>query len=128
MTAINSIAGIAQLQTPEDQFFAILPLARLLIESGITTETGLGCLEFDATALLFAHTSGRAPLPHDLLRAVMRISRGEERHPSRSVRRAISARARSLFRHSPLMSPVPPGPGATTKDDSRSGNGPTGKS
>lgn len=100
----------------EDQFFALLPLARLLVEGGITPTPGLGRLEYDATALLFAHTSGRHLLPHDLLREVIRISRGEEHHPSRAVRRAISAHARNLFRHSPLVSSVPPeSPGADDK-------------
>jgi hypothetical protein len=51
-----------------------------------------------------------------LLREVIRISRGEEHHPSRAVRRAISAHARNLFRHSPLVSSVPPeSPGADDK-------------
>jgi hypothetical protein len=108
MSSINSTTCNNQPQTAEDQFFALLPFGRLMIEMGITPEPEFGRLEFDATALFFAHTSGRTVLPHRLLHQVIRISRGEERHPNRAIRREISARAKTLYRQSPLVSSLPP--------------------
>ena len=84
----------------EDQFFTVLPLARLMIESGIKPCPGLGLFEFDATVLLAAHSAGRLTLKPELLRAVIRISRGEDYRPNRALRREIEAKARSLLNKS----------------------------
>ncbi len=83
-----------------EQFFTLLPLARLMIERGVTPYPEFGLVEFDATALLFAHTSGRLTLQPTILREVIRISRGEGYRPNRTVRREIAALARGLLSRS----------------------------
>ena len=84
----------------DEQFFAILPLARHLIERGITPFPEYGLAEFDAHALLTAHGAGRLTLRPATLSAVIRISRGEEYRPNRAVRREIEALTRRLFSQS----------------------------
>jgi hypothetical protein len=84
----------------EEQFFTLLPLARLMIERGVTPYPEFRLVEFDATALLFAHSAGRLTLRPAILRAVIRVSRGEGYRPNRTVRREIAARARELLSRS----------------------------
>jgi hypothetical protein len=86
--------------SPEEQFFALLPLTRLMIEQGLRPLPDFGLFEFDATALFFAHSAGRMTLSPGTLRAVTRISRGEGYKPNQSVRREIEVRARELFSRS----------------------------
>jgi hypothetical protein len=84
----------------EEQYFAGLPLARLMVEHGITPFPEFGLAEFDASALLFAHSAGRLTLRPEILDAVIRISRGEKCQPNRAVQRDIDAHARKLFSRS----------------------------
>jgi hypothetical protein len=81
----------------------MLPLARLMIELGVTTFPEYGLAEFDAFAVLFAHRAGRLTLRPEILDEVVRISRGRGYRPSRAVRRAIEAQARELFSRSEAM-------------------------
>ena len=85
----------------EDQYFTLVPLARLMIEEGIKqgimAYPDFGLLEFDATALLTAHAVGRVTLPRKLLRAVISISRGQGYRPNRAERREIEARMHKLI-------------------------------
>lgn len=81
----------------EDQYFTLVPLARLMIEQGITPYPEFGLLEFDATTLLSAHAVGRVTLPREILRVVISISRGERYRPNRAERREIEARMHELL-------------------------------
>ncbi|MGB8278068.1 MAG: hypothetical protein WCF20_09110 [Methylovirgula sp.] len=96
----KSHADVGQQPTPEEQFFAILSLSRLMVERGVTPIPEFDLLRFDATALLFAHSAGRLTLPPTILSAAIRTSRDEDFQPNRKMRRAIEARARDLLRDS----------------------------
>lgn len=95
-----SYAKAGHQPTLEEQFFAILPLVRLIFERGFAADPKFDLLRFDATALLFAHSRGRLTLPPTILRAVIRTSRDEDFQPNRKMRCAIEARARDLLRDS----------------------------
>jgi hypothetical protein len=84
----------------QEQFFAMLPLSRLMIECGTTLFPKFGLAEFDACALLYAHSAGRLTLQPATLHAVIRISRGERHEPDRAIRREIEAQAHKLFSRS----------------------------
>jgi hypothetical protein len=84
----------------EEQYFALLTLARLMIECGIAPFPEFGLAEFDAYALFVAHSAGRLKLRPATLHAVIRISHGEQFTPTRAVRREIKAQARKLFSRS----------------------------
>jgi hypothetical protein len=84
----------------EEQYFAILSLSRLMIERGITPLPEFGLAEFDASALLAAHSARRVTLRPAILSAVIRISRGEGYRPNRAVRREIEKQAQKLFSRS----------------------------
>jgi hypothetical protein len=100
MRPSNASPANGQDLSVEEEFFTLLPLARLMIEHGGTPYPENRLVEFDATALLFAHTAGRLTLRPAILHAVIRISRGEGYRPDRTVRREIAARARELLSRS----------------------------
>ena len=84
----------------EEQYFAMLALSRHMIECGIMPSPKFGLTEFDASALLAAHSAGRLKLRPATLHAVIRISRGERYEPNRAIRREIEALAHKLFSRS----------------------------
>jgi hypothetical protein len=98
-SSIPSASGEQQLSA-EDQYFALLPLARLMIASGVTPCPEFGLAQFDACALLSAHSAGRLTLQAATLHAVIRVSRGEQFTPTRAIRREMETQARKLFRRS----------------------------